>query len=410
MRQLHRLNALQVSKETTPGYYADGGGLYLQISPSGSRSWIFRFTIAGRSREMGLGPLSLVSLALARKEAAANRQLVKERVDPIESRNKVDRDRLFKVGAGSTTFRLASEAYIEDRKATWKNAKHAQQWTNTMATYAYPFIGDSDVRDIDTEMIVRVLQPIWMKKAETARRVRGRIKAILDAEAVLGHCSGDNPARYVDHLDRVLPRTKKRQGVKHHPALPWENIADFMTKLATHPRRAARSLHLLILTAARTNEIRFARVEEFDLKAKVWTVPGDRMKMGVVHRVPLSDDAVEVVREAMKKAKWGYLFPGFKEGMPLSNMAMLKLLQIMERKDITVHGFRSTFRDWVADCTDYPDSLAEQALAHTITSTTEASYRRRDMLERRRVMMEEWARYCRPSGNVVAFKRPQTAA
>lgn len=411
MRQLHRLNALQVSKETTPGYYADGGGLYLQISPSGSRSWIFRFTIAGRAREMGLGPLSLISLAQARKEAATNRQLVKERLDPIEARNRVDREKLFKAATGGTTFRLAAEAYIEDRKATWKNAKHAQQWTNTMDTYAYPLLGDSDVCDIDTEMIVRILQPIWMKKAETARRVRGRIKAILDAEAVLGHRTGDNPARYVDHLDRVLPRTKRRQSVKHHPALPCEEMPAFIRKLETHPRRAARMLHLLILTAARTNEVQFARVDEFDLHTKVWTIPGERMKGNMPHRVPLSGSAVELVREATKKAKWGYLFPGFKEGKPLSNMAMLKLLQIMDRKDITVHGFRSTFRDWVADCTDYPDSLAEQALAHTISSTTEAAYRRRDMLDRRRPMMEDWSRYCQgQTATVVPFTRPQTAA
>lgn len=411
MRQLHRLNALQVAKENSPGYYPDGGGLYLQISPSGSRSWIFRYVLAGRAREMGLGPLSLLSLAAARKDAATNRQLLKDRIDPIEARKKTDHERLFKSATAGTTFRLAADAYIEDRKATWKNAKHAQQWTNTMKTYAYPLMGDTDVRDIDTEMIVRILQPIWMKKAETARRVRGRIKAVLDAEAVLGHRDGDNPARYVDHLDRVLPRTKRRQLVKHHPALPWEDMAAFVKKLETHPRRAARMLHLLILTAARTNEVQFAKVGEFDLKAKVWTIPGERMKGNMPHRIPLSDRAVELVREAIKKAKWDYLFPGFKEGRPLSNMAMLKLLRIMGRKDITVHGFRSTFRDWVADCTDYPDSLAEQALAHTIPSTTEAAYRRRDMLDRRRPMMDDWARYCQgQTGNVVPFTRPQTAA
>jgi hypothetical protein len=217
-RQLHRLNALRISKGIAPGYYADGGGLYLQISTSGSRSWIFRFTIAGRTREMGLGPLSMVSLAAARKQAAECRQLVKQRIDPIGARNKHERERLLQAAAPEgVTFREAAEAYIRDRESTWKNPKHAQQWRNTIATYAYPVIGRVDVRDIDTEMIVRVLQPIWSKKAETARRVRGRIKAILDAEAVLGHRSGDNPTRYVDHLDGCCP---VRRGASRSSIIP----------------------------------------------------------------------------------------------------------------------------------------------------------------------------------------------
>lgn len=411
-RQLHRLNALHVSKEITPGYYADGGGLYLQISTSGSRSWIFRFTIAGRSREMGLGPLSLVPLATARREADECRKLVKQRIDPIEARNRRDRQRLIEAASrNGVTFKEAAELYINNRHSTWKNTKHGKQWRATMVTYAYPVIGQVDVRDINTEMIVRILQPIWIKKAETARRVRGRIKAILDAEEVLGHRDGDNPARYVDHLDRVLPRSKRTQQVQHHPALPWEAIPEFIRELETHPGRAARALHLLILTAVRTNEVRFARVEEFDFDARVWTIPSERMKSGIALRVPLTDRAVEIAQTAMKKARHDYLFPGYKEGMPLSNMAMLKLLRIMARTDITVHGFRSTFRDWVADCTDYPDSLAEQALAHTITSATEAAYRRRDMLERRRAMMDEWARYCAgQTATIVRIKQPSSAA
>jgi len=258
-------------------------------------------------------------------------------------------------------------------------------------------------------MIVKIVAPIWLKKGETARRIRGRIKAILDAEAVLGHRSGENPARFSDHLDRVLPRVKKRQQVVHHPALPWEDMPKFIEELKTRPRRAARVLHLLILTATRTNEAIFARVEEFDLEAKVWTIPGERMKMKIAHRVPLSDDAVKLVRAAMEKAKGGWLFPGFKEGKPLSNMAMLLLLRRMNREDITVHGFRSTFRDWVADCTDFPDSLAEQALAHTVKSQTERAYRRRDMLERRRPMMDEWANYCAGKSKVVEMADRKSA-
>lgn len=409
MGQLHRLTAMRVAKEVEPGYYADGGGLYLQIARSGARSWIFMYTLFGRRREMGLGPLSQVSLAAARKEATECRDLLKQKLDPIEARKGVIRQHLVDA-APMVTFRETAEQFIADREPTWNNKKHAQQWKNTLTTYAYPVIGDVPVGDVTTEMIVRIVQPIWLKKAETARRIRGRIKAILDAAAVLGHCSGENPARYVDHLDRVLPRTKKRQQVQHHPALSWEDMPAFIRDLKQRPRRAARMLHLLILTATRTNEVMFAQVDEFDIDAKVWTIPAERMKMKIEHRVPLSNDAVKIVRAAKAKAKDGWLFPGFKEGKPLSNMAMLKLLELMKRDDITVHGFRSTFRDWIADCTDFPDSLAEQALAHTIKSQTVRAYRRRDMLERRRQMMEAWARYCAGESNVIEMTNGQSSA
>ncbi|VWD15283.1 tyrosine-type recombinase/integrase [Burkholderia contaminans] len=411
-RQMNRLTALGIGTLVDPGYYADGGGLYLQISASGSRSWIYRFSIAGRAREMGLGSLSVLPLAVARKVSADCRASVKQGIDPIVARRRVQVQRAAEDTPG-VTFKQAATVYIADRESTWRNTKHAKQWTATLETYAYPVIGDVDVRDIDTEMIVRILQPIWMKKGETARRVRGRVKAILDAEAVLGHRAGDNPARYINHLDRVLPRVKKRNTVKHHPALPWEEMPAFFAALRSRPKRAAQALRLLIPTATRTNEVLFARPEEFDLDARVWTIPGDRMKTEQELRVSLCDEAVELVRpQIATKAKWGWLFPGYKEGRPLSNMAML-LLRRMDRGDITVHGFRSTFRDWVADCTDYPDSLAEQALAHTISSMTVSAYRRRDMLGRRRGMMEDWARYCAgQTATVVPFTRPaaQSAA
>ncbi|CAB3971072.1 MULTISPECIES: site-specific integrase [Burkholderia] len=394
-RQLYRLSALRVAKEVTPGHYSDGGGLYMQIADSGARSWVFRFKLNGRVREMGLGPLSRVSLGEARKLAVGYRDMVRDLIDPIFARREQQRRQLLDISPdANVTFREATEAFIRVHEPQWRNPKHVQQWSNTLKTYAYPVIGDVRVRDIDTAMIVRILQPIWTKKAETARRVRGRIKAILDAETVLGHRIGSNPARYADHLQLVLPRSKKRSQVKHHPALPWEDLPAFVRELELRPRRAARVLHLLILTATRTNEVRFARVEEFDLDSRVWTIPGDRTKSGRSLRVPLCKRAVEIVRNALPKAKYGYLFPGCTEGRPLSNMAMLSLLKRMSYCGITVHGFRSTFRDWVAECTDYPDSLAEEALAHVITSQTIAAYRRRDQLERRRLMMEDWGTYC----------------
>ncbi|WP_175760199.1 tyrosine-type recombinase/integrase [Burkholderia anthina] len=413
-RQLHRLSALRVAKEVTPGHYSDGGGLYMQIADSGARSWVFRFKLNGRVREMGLGPLSRVSLGEARKLAVGYRDMVRDLIDPIFARREQQRRQLLDISPdANVTFREATEAFIRAHEPQWRNNKHVQQWVNTLKTYAYPVIGEVRVRDIDTAMIVRILQPIWTKKAETARRVRGRIKAILDAETVLGHRIGSNPARYADHLQLVLPRSKKRSQVKHHPALPWEDLPAFVRELELRPRRAARVLHLLILTATRTNEVRFARVDEFDLGSRVWTIPGDRTKSGRSLRVPLCTRAVEIVRTALPKAKYGYLFPGCTEGRPLSNMAMLSLLKRMSYSGITVHGFRSTFRDWVAECTDYPDSLAEEALAHVITSQTIAAYRRRDQLERRRLMMEDWGAYC-SSGRMVeepmAPAMPQTFA
>ena len=361
-RQLHRLSALRVAKEVTPGHYADGGGLYMQIANSGARSWVFRFKLNGRVREMGLGPLSRVSLGEARKLASGYRTMIEDHVDPILARREKQRRQLLDISTdANVTFREAAEAFISARASEWRNRKHVQQWGNTLKRYAHPVIGEVRVRDIDTAMIVRILQPIWTKKAETARRVRGRIKAILDAETVMGHRTGSNPARYVDHLQLVLPQIKKRAQVKHHAALPWEELPVFVRELEQRPRRAARVLHLLILTATRTNEVRFARPEEFDLDKRIWSIPGDRMKSGRPLRVPLCERAVEIVRGALPKAKYGYLFPGYKEGHPLSNMAMLTLLKRMSRHGITVHGFRSTFRDWVAECTEYPDLCARRA-------------------------------------------------
>lgn len=394
-KQLHRLNALRVSREVTPGYYADGGGLYLQISSSGSRSWIFRYTLAKRSREMGLGPLTTVSLAEARTLAVNCRKLCSEGIDPIEARN-ADRQRIASEAApNGLTFKQAATDFIDGQKASWKNQRHAQQWENTLATYAYKIIGAVDVSDIDTPMVVQVLQPIWSKKPETASRVRGRIESILDAAKALGKRSGENPARWRGHLDKVLPKRNRARRVKHHPALPFTQMHAFMPELAARPAPAARVLHLLILTCVRTSEALLARPEEFDLKHRVWTIPAARMKMQVEHRVPLTDAAIAILKPALDAAlPGGYAFPGRSPYKALSNMAMLNLLARMGYEAITVHGFRSTFRDWVAECTEFPDSLAEMALAHAVENKVEGAYRRGDMLARRRRLMEEWARYC----------------
>lgn len=393
-RQLHKLNALKVSKETTPGYYADGGGLYLQISASGSRSWIYRFSLARRAREMGLGPVSAISLAEARALAAQCRKLVSEGTDPIEARNS-ERERAMLEDADSLTFKKAATDYIANNRASWKNAKHAQQWTNTLTTYAYPVIGAVDVRNVDTSMIVRVLQPIWATKTETASRVRGRIESVIDYAKALGKRSGENPARWRGHLDKIFPAEGKVHKIRHHPALPYAQLPGFLRELRQRSGTSARALELTILTCARTTEVLDVQPGEFQLNAKLWIVPAERMKAKREHRVPLGERALALIQHAIAQPREGkYLFPGERKGRPLSNMAMLNLLERMGYPDITVHGFRSTFRDWMADCTEYPDSLGDMALAHVIADKTDAAYRRGDMLERRRRMMEDWERFC----------------
>ncbi|MGN6260935.1 MAG: tyrosine-type recombinase/integrase [Ralstonia sp.] len=392
-RQLHRLTALKVGKLDAPGQYPDGGNLYFQISQTGSRSCIFKFTLRGKSREMGLGPLSSISLAAARAEAAKCRDLLRGGIDPIEARKAEHRKQAVET-SGARVFKTAAANYITKHRAGWKNPKHAQQWENTIATYAKPILGDQDVRDIDTAMIVRVLQPIWMSKRETAFRLRGRLECILDAEKALGHRDGENPARWRGHLDKLLPKQNRRRKIKHHPALPWQEMPEFMKKLREQRGTAARMLGHLILTVVRTQEVQFARPEEFAMNYRVWTVPGERMKMELPLRVPMVDRLVKLVEEVLPGARDGWLYPGRVKNKPLSNMAMLKVLERMGYDHVTVHGFRSTFRDWVAECTEYADSVAEKALAHAIQNESEAAYRRGDMLERRRKMMGDWARFC----------------
>ena len=388
---------------TTPGYHADGGGLYLQVSQTRTKSWLFCFTLRGRDREMGLGEFILVPLAEARQKALDCRRMLREGIDPIEAR-RLERIAALLVKAKAVTLESCALAYIEAQQAGWRNAKHADQWRNTLQTYVFPILGALPVQDIDTMLVMKVLEPIWQTRTETASRVRGRIEAILDWATVRHHRQGDNPARWRGHLDHLLPQRAKVQSVVHHPALPFDQMSGFMTSLSQQEGVAAHGLTFQILTAARTGEVIGARWEEIDEAKRLWTVPGHRMKAGREHRAALSSEAIRLLGTMRELRQSEFVFPGQRMGMPLSNMAFLALLKRMKRTDLTAHGFRSSFRDWAAECTNYPRELVEMALAHSISDKVEAAYRRGDMLEKRCQLMEDWARHC-----VVLSSRPKAS-
>jgi len=392
-RLSNRLSAVQVRNLSQPGLYHDGGGLYLQVSAGGTQSWIYKYMLDGRAREMGLGPTSLISLGDARTRAIEAGKLRLDGVDPIEAR-KAKRDAVRLEAAKSVTFDACAAAYIDAHKAGWHNAKHQDQWRNTLKTYSSPVFGDLPVQAVDVGLVMKVLEPIWHDKAETASRLRGRIEAVLDWATVRGYRSGENPARWRGHLDKLLPARGKVRKVEHHAALPYRDVPAFITGLRGQEGIAARALEFLILTAARTGEVIGARWDEFDLDDRLWTIPAARMKAGKEHRVPLSAAAAAIIGKLKKLRVGEFVFPGQKLRQPLSNMAMLKVLERMGRGDLTAHGFRSTFRDWVAEQTNVAHEVAEMALAHTVSDKVEAAYRRGDLFEKRRELMEDWARYC----------------
>lgn len=392
-RAINRLSQLTVAKTTTPGLYADGGGLYLQITTAGVKSWLFRYMRNGKARGMGLGPVHTIGLADARASALDCRRLLLDGIDPIDSRN-AERAAQGIAQGNAVTFQYCAEKYIEAHRTGWKSAKHADQWTNTLATYAYPTFDSLAVSAIDTALVMKVLEPIWTTKTETASRVRGRIESVLDWATVHGYRVGENPARLKGHLDKLLPKRSRVQKVEHHPALPYADLPDFMNELRAAEGTAARALEFLILTATRTNETIGAAWQEFDLDEGVWIVPAGRMKMRKEHRVPLSARAIALVKAQQKLKRGDYVFPGARDKKPLSNMAMLQLLERMKYDDITVHGFRSTFRDWAGETTHYPREVCEAALAHGIKDKAEAAYARGDLFAKRAALMQDWDKYC----------------
>jgi len=391
-REVGKFTAVSVRALKKPGLYADGGGLYLQAAQGGSKTWIFRFMQHGRRRDMGLGPLHTVTLAEAREVARRCRQQVLAGDDPIALR-RAERAAKAELAAAINTFQKCATAYITQHEHGWKNEKHVAQWPATLKRYVYPIIGQLDVAAIDVGLVMQVLQPIWTSKNETASRLRGRIETILDAATVLGHRTGPNPARWKGNLDKLLPaRAKVRKG-GHHAALPYSDMSSFMADLKEQEGFGAHALKFTILTAARTSEALKATWDEIDLDAAVWTIPGRRMKGKREHRVPLSEPAMVVLREMLAVRTSDYVFPG-RGDKPLSSMVMLMVLRRMKRQGVTVHGFRSTFRDWVAEATAYPAEVAEMALAHAVGSKTEAAYRRGDLFQKRVDLMTDWAAYC----------------
>lgn len=377
-------------KEGVPGTTGDGAGLYLQIARSGSPSWLFRFQLNGTRRNMGLGSCDLVTLAEAREKAAEARAQVARAIDPIEAR----RAKETAAKAASVTFEDCAADYIASHRAGWKNAKHAQQWQNTLATYAEPIIGHLPASEITTEHVLAILRPIWTEKTETASRLRNRIELILDAAKARGLRDGENPARWRGHLDKLLPKQSKVQTRTHHAALPWAELPEFMTELAKRDDLTHKAMRLTILTACRTSEVLAAVWDEIDLDACAWTIPAGRMKAGREHRVPLSRAAIEVLSSLPRIAGNPHLFPSTRQGKHLSGMAMLMGLRRMGREDLTMHGFRSTFRDWAAERTHHQREVCELALAHKIADGAEAAYWRSDIFEKRRELMSEWGDYC----------------
>jgi integrase len=377
-----------------PGMHAvgDPAGLYLN-SFKGSRAWILRFMLEGRRRDMGLGSYLDLTLAEAREKAREKRKLILDGIDPIEAKRE-QRDISRAGTVKRVTFQKCVDGYLDAHGDSWRNPKHRAQWRSTLERYACSIIGSMNVATVDTPLVMAILEPIWKEKTETASRLRGRIENVLAWATVRKYRHGENPARWKGHLDQLLAKPSKISKVKHHAALPYQQVGSFMQDLRKQKGIGASALEFAILTAARSGEVRGATWAEIDLPGKTWTIAGSRMKVGKKHRIPLSTAALAVLTRMGECQLSIFIFPSTKENKPLSDMSLTAVLKRMKRNDLTAHGFRSTFRDWAAESTAYPAELAEMALAHTIDNKTEAAYRRGDLLEKRVQMMATWASYC----------------
>ncbi len=417
MGRAHKLTPLGVERLKIAGLYGDGAGLWIKVTEGGSKSWILRYTFSGRERWAGLGPYPDVTLLDARESASDFRKKVRNGIDPLDEKHSQSAtDRAAR--AKAVTFDWCAGQYIDAHKAGWKNPKHVDQWINTIATYASPIIGKLDVAKVDTGHIMRIFEKdnLWTTKTETASRLRGRIESVLGWATTRKFRTGDNPARWKGHLDNLLPLRSRIQKVQHHAALPWSEMGAFMALLRKQEGVGARALELAILTAARSGEVRGMTWGEVDLKAGTWIIPGERMKAEKEHRVPLSEQAISIlatIKADTTPKDSDIVFPGVKSRKPLSDMTLTAVLKRMDRSDLTAHGFRSSFRDWAAEATNYPRDMAEMALAHTVGDKVEAAYRRGDMFEKRRHMMKTWADHCdtiRKPGDVIPMNQGNTAA
>src|SRR5262249_42556950 len=404
-RMLNRLTAMKVAKVKKPGLLSDGGGLYLRIAPGGSKQFIFRYAVNGRLRDMGIGAVHNVDLAMAREKALEARRLRLEGIDPI-AHKQARMAALRAADAKAMTFRQCAEGFIKDNEKEWKNAAHHRQWISTLTQYIYPMLGELPVAVIDTPLVLKIVKPLWGNKTETASRVRGRIEAILGWATVHHYRSGDNPARWQGLLEHALPAKAKVAKTKHHVALPYADIAPFMAKLREDTSAAAKCLEFIVLTAARLAEATNAMWSGIDFANRIWKVPAERMKGAREHRIPLSDAAMAVL-EAMRAVRTSdFVFPGMRDRQPVGPRTIQDLVKNLGG-EITVHGFRSSFRDWAAERTNFPREVAEMALAHVIPDAVEAAYRRGDLFDKRRKLMDAWAAYCAKietdAGKVVAL-------
>jgi integrase len=402
------LSPVKLKALKEPGYFHDGGGLYLQVSPGGGKSWILRYSMAGKRREMGLGPYPAVSLATARKSAAESRSLVKAGQDPIAARD-AERARQRLEEARGITFDKAVELFLVGNEVGWKNQKHRLEWRTSLRVYATPVIGTLPVGSIDTSHVTKVLDPIWHEKTETASRLRGRIERVLDWARVRGYrAAGENPARWRGHLEETYPARGKVRPVEHHAAVTIDAMPKLYGRLTEADDVASLALRFIILTASRAGEAVGATWPEVDLDEGVWTIPGSRMKAGRIHRVPLSREAVTILQKLTKLRTGAHVFPGLRvSSRALSVRAILRALREAGEPKATVHGFRSTFRDWAAERTNVPRDVAEMALAHAIGNRTEAAYRRGELMTKRAALMDQWARFLLspPDAKVVSIGR-----
>jgi integrase len=394
-RKINRLNARVVATITKHGRHADGGGLYLSIAPNGGRRWVFLYRWHGKPTEIGFGSARDVTLARARELAGRARAKLAEGINPKDARGT----------SKGATFGECADRVIEAMRPSWRNRKHAAQWEMTLREYAAP-LRRLPVDNITTDDVLSVLKPLWNDKPETGSRLRGRIERVLDAAKAQGLRSGENPARWRGHLDQLLPK-RQRLTRGHHAAMPYAKLPTFMSDLQGRQGTAALALEFAILTAARSGEVLGARWDEFDLDEAVWTVPAARMKAGREHRVPLSRRALKIAKMMHEAGNGDFVFQGQKPGRPLAVVALETVLHRMKVENATVHGFRSTFRDWAAECTNFTNEVCEAALAHVIENRAEAAYRRGDLFDKRRKLMEAWAAYCATpkAGKVVAFRR-----